>query len=200
MGLDARDYERVLGVGLESGDTCDVVRPARGDLVLADACGELGVVTGLCSDDHLVGTDRDELGLDGSRERHRPRPRSLARLLGARAAADAARQAPRAALQACSTGCETGRMHPLVQRLVGRGGRPDRRTRHGRDRREDRRDLVGRGVGRDRAQHGPASDGVAHRGMFPCLRDGICSRFVRSIARDRTSTRRVSRGSITSST
>jgi hypothetical protein len=32
------------------------------------------------------------------------------------------------------------------------------------------------------------------------LRDGICSRFVRSMANDRLSTLRVSRGSMTSST
>ena len=52
-------------------------------------------------------------------------------------------------------------------------------------------------VGCDRVGGGPA---VAYSGTLPCLRDGSCSRFVRSIASDRASTRRVSRGSMTSST
>ena len=41
---------------------------------------------------------------------------------------------------------------------------------------------------------------IAYSGTLPCLRDGSCSRFVRSIASERASTRRVSRGSMTSST
>ena len=46
----------------------------------------------------------------------------------------------------------------------------------------------------------PASAPPDHSGVLPCLRAGSCSRFVRSIASARASMRRVSRGSITSST
>ena len=70
----------------------------------------------------------------------------------------------------------------------------DRRFERG-DGGQDGGDLLGRRVRRHRAEAGGHQSGT-----FPCLRDGICSRFVRSIANDRARTRRVSRGSITSST
>ena len=46
----------------------------------------------------------------------------------------------------------------------------------------------------------PTTSTFIYSGVLPCLRAGICSRFVRSIASARASIRRVSRGSITSST
>ena len=46
----------------------------------------------------------------------------------------------------------------------------------------------------------PTTSTFIYSGVLPCLRAGICSRFVRSIANARESIRRVSRGSITSST
>ena len=69
-------------------------------------------------------------------------------------------------------------MYPLVEGVVA-GGLGARRL-HRVDGGHDGSNLFGCGVGVDDAQ----CDGHAQSGTLPCLRDGNCSRFVRSIASD----------------
>ena len=198
-GSDALDLERVLGRRFERADPREVLRTGRGHLAPADARrdGDTGIARE--RDDDLVGPDAHQLRVG---RRSHPRRRGS----GAVTAPDAARQPPRAALETGPPGAEARPVHPLGEPLeTVAGDQPGVRARL--DRRDDGRDLLGCRVRRHRPQDGTAHAargrgcrGVAHRGTFPCLRCGNCSRLVRSMASERTSTRRVSRGSMTSST
>ena len=188
VGRRALDRERVLGVGLEPGDrarrgtgpsvvTSCVADPRR-DL---DSPASVVNVTTTSS-----GPTLDELGVG---------------------------DAPSASGAACGGRCgRTVATGPAAARRGATAAAPRaptraacrRRSSSTDDRRLERRRSRRRSPRPPRASRPARSSGrrrrAAHSGTFPCLRDGSCSRFVRSIASDRTSTLRVSRGSITSST
>ena len=95
----------------------------------------------------------------------------------------------------------TGGAHPLVEVVgtAGRGG-PGAPTRRDGGRRCAPPSSGARLPGEIARGRGPGRRTTAQRGTLPCLRWGSCSRLVRSMSRDRARTRRVSHGSMTSST
>ena len=136
----------------------------------------------------LVGAHAHELRVRGPRPRHRQ-----ARLR--RPMRPDSRHGPRCRPDA--VGPQAARRAPIRAACRRRRRRSDRRRARRADGGEDRGDLLGRRV---RAITERRRAAMPTSGTLPCLRDGSCSRLVRSIASDRTSTRRVSRGSMTSST
>ena len=167
----------------------EVVRADGRDLVVTDSGGDFLARVGDERDDHFVGPDRHDLGVGDALTDH---------AFGscAAAATEATGQPPSALADPAR--CErSGPPAPTGERVVAL--------------------VVGRG---DRAAASAAiaamiaaissgvasgeidrSTGCAHqRGTFPCLRGGSFSFLDRSISSDSTSTRRVSRGSMTSST
>jgi hypothetical protein len=94
-------------------------------------------------------------------------------------------------------GTGPGRPRPLPGSISGRGHRHQRRS--------HRRHLLRRRPPTHDPHHGPhhgplLGGGPGHWGGLPCLRIGRSACLVASIARPRTSTARVSAGSMTSST
>ena len=168
-----------------------VIRATWYGPVVVTSCGPTRVVDRLVGDGHerhrhLVGRDGEELGVPDrghARARRTMRPDS--------------RQSPRE-----TPTRRADRRDASSQRERSTRSRRARRTRRleRRDRRDDRRDLLRRRVGRDRPQHRRPRLRCTQSGTFPCLRCGSFSFLVRSMLSDSTSTFRVSRGSITSST